>query len=56
LTGSVFTPINKFKQLPELLKDKKEELTAYMNIKNLSGKSDADYIKLVAYYNSLLKK
>lgn len=51
--NSVFTRIKKIKDIPELLKDKKDELNKYISSKNLSGKSDLEYAELVYYYNSL---
>jgi hypothetical protein len=56
LINSVFTPLKKIKQLPEMLQDKKAELMNYINSKNLTGKSDKEYLELVTYYNSLVLK
>lgn len=56
MTQAVFTQIKKIKQLPELLQDKKEQLIAFINLKNLSGKTDEDYALVIAYYNSLYTK
>lgn len=56
LINSIFTPIKKIKQLPEMLQDKKTELTEYINSKNLTGKSDKDYVELIAYYNRMVAK
>jgi len=56
MVNSVFIAIKKFKELPDLLKDKKNELKAYITSKNLSGKSDADYLALISYYNGLVAK
>jgi len=56
MVKSVLNPIKKIKELPDLLNDKKEELKAYLSTKNLSGRSDADYIALITYYNSLFLK
>ena len=53
LADSVFSPIKKFKALPGMLKNKKDELSQYISSKNLTGKTDADYVDLVAYYYSL---
>ncbi len=55
-TNTVFTPVKKFKALPDMLQDKKTELQEYINLNSLTGKSDKDYLVLVAYYNSLVKK
>lgn len=56
LEETVLTPVKKFKDLPNMVKDKKEELRAYIGTKNLSGRSDADYADLISYYNSLVEK
>lgn len=56
LINTVFTPVKKIKQLPDMLQDKKAELLEYINSKNLTGKTDKDYMELVAYYNGLVKK
>lgn len=56
LINAVFKPVKKIKQLPEMLQDKNAELTEYIKSKSLTGKSDKDYIELVAYYNSLFVK
>lgn len=55
-TNSVFTPVKKIKALPDMMQDKKTELQEYINLHGLTGKSDKDYITLVAYYNSLVAK
>jgi len=50
------TGIEKFKKLnalPGLLPDKKEQLKAFISDNKLNGKNDADFIALVAHYNSL---
>ena len=51
--NSVFTRIKKIKDIPDLLKDKKDELNKYISSKNLPGKSDSEYADLIDYYNSL---
>lgn len=56
IVNSVVTRIKKFKDLPDLLKDKKNELSNYINNKNLSGKLDTDYSALISYYNNLTAK
>jgi len=55
-TNGVFTNIKKIKFLPDMLQDKKPELLQYISSNNFSGRSDADYISVIAYYNSLVKK
>ncbi|MBL7703425.1 MAG: hypothetical protein JNM14_14335 [Ferruginibacter sp.] len=56
LLNSVLTPIKKIKALPDLLADKKVQLQEYISLNSLTGKSDKDYLMLVAYYNSLAAK
>jgi len=56
MINAVFTPVKKLKEIPDLLPDKKEELKAFINLKNLSGRNDADFSTLVSYYNSLVGK
>jgi hypothetical protein len=56
LINSLFIPVNKIKQLPDMLQDKKNELLEYITSKHLTGKTDKDYVELVAYYNGLFKK
>jgi hypothetical protein len=53
---SSLTLIKKIKEIPDLLKDKKDELVKYISSHKLSGKTDEDYIELVTYYNTLLSK
>lgn len=53
LEEAVLTPVKKFKDLPALVKDKKNELKAYIGTRGLSGRSDTDYADLISYYNSL---
>jgi hypothetical protein len=52
--SSVLNRVKKFKDLSDLLKDKKDELNKYISSKKLTGKTDQDYIDLVTYYNKLL--
>jgi len=56
IVNSVFTPVKKFKSLPDILQDKKAELQEYINLNSLTGKSDKDYSAVVAYYNNLVAK
>lgn len=51
--NAVFTRIKKLKEIPALLNEKEAELNKHISSKNISGRSDADYINLVDYYNSL---
>jgi hypothetical protein len=53
LVDSVFTPVKKIKAVADILQDKKAELLEYINLNILNGKSDKDYLALVAYYNKL---
>jgi hypothetical protein len=48
-----FIQVKKFKELPDVLSDKKEEITQYIKANNLSGKTDDDYRSVVNYYNGL---
>ncbi len=56
LEDGILTPVRKLKDLPGLVKDKKDELKAYIGTKNLSGRSDTDYAELISYYNGLTGK
>jgi hypothetical protein len=56
LINTVFTQVKKIKLLPDMLQHKRTELLEYINSNNLTGKSDKDYLALVGYYNSLVKK
>ena len=48
-----FILVKKFKEIPEVLRDKKDEVTKYIGANNLSGKTDDDYRAVFNYYNSL---
>lgn len=56
LINAVFTQVKKLKLLPDMLQHKKTELLEYMNVHNLTGKSEKDYLALITYYNSLVTK
>ena len=56
LINTVFTQVKKLKSIPDMLQHKKTELLEYINVNNLTGKSDKDYLALIAYYNSLVAK
>jgi len=45
--------IKKFKEIPDVLSDKKDELSKYIKTNNLSGKTDDDYRIVFNYYNGL---
>lgn len=53
LINAVFTQVKKIKQLPDMLQNKKAELTEFINSKGLTGKTDADYMAVISYYNRL---
>lgn len=56
LINSIFTQVKKLKSLPDMLQNKKTELLEYISTNSLTDKSDKDYLALVGYYNSLVKK
>lgn len=49
---SIF-PVKKWKSLPDILSDRKKEITDFIRQHELTGKSEADYINVVDYYNGL---
>jgi len=51
--GEDLKEIKKFKDLPDLLNGKKEEVSTYIKDKRLSGKKDDDYRDVVNYFNGL---
>jgi len=53
LSDGNFVQVKKFKDLPDVLSDKKEEVSKYIKTNNLSGKSDDDYRVVFNYYNGL---
>lgn len=54
--NTLFTQVKNIKSIPDMLQSKKPELLAYISDKNLTGKTDADYIELLKYYNKLIKE
>jgi hypothetical protein len=48
-----FTEIKKIKEIAGILIDKKDEITQYIKSNNLPGKTDADFISLINYYDQL---
>ncbi len=48
-----FIPVKKFKEIPGILSDKKDEVNKYIGANNLSGKTDDDYRAVFSYYNGL---
>ena len=53
LQGTRLYKVAGFRELRNVLADRKAEVDAYMNKQQLSWKNEADIIDLVAYYNSL---
>ena len=53
LYNGVFIQVKKFKELPDVLSEKKDEITQYIKANNLSGKTDDDYSSVFNYYNGL---
>ncbi|MEI9944885.1 MAG: hypothetical protein WDN26_11770 [Chitinophagaceae bacterium] len=53
---SDYTRIKKVKDIPDLLKSKKEEVKAYIKSNGLSGQSETDFSKTIIFYNSLFAK
>jgi hypothetical protein len=54
--NSVFTRVKKIKDIPQFLPDKKEEMTKYINSKNLNSKSDSDFANVLDHYNGIASK
>jgi hypothetical protein len=48
-----FTEIKKIRDLPDLLPDKKLQISEYLKNNNISGKTDSDFENVVTYFNSL---
>jgi len=48
-----FIQIKKFKDIPDILSDKKEEVAKHIKTNNLSGKTDDDYRAVFDFYNGL---
>ncbi len=53
LLGGQWEKINKIKNLPAILSDKKNEVQEYINSKGLSGYKQEDVESVIKYYNSL---
>lgn len=53
LVNGDFREIKKFKDIPGMLSDKKDQLSQYIKTNNLSGKTDDDFMKLINYFNGL---
>jgi hypothetical protein len=48
-----FIQIKKFKEIPEILADKKDEVSKYIKANDLSGKTDDEYRNVFDFYNGL---
>jgi hypothetical protein len=48
-----FMQVKKFKEIPDVLSDKKNEVSQYIKSNNLPGKTDDDYRTVFNYYNGL---
>ena len=53
LLGGQWKKINKIKDIPSVLGDKKTEVQQYINSKSLSGSKQEDLESVINYYNSL---
>ena len=53
LYKGVLNPIKKIKDLPDVLTDKKKELSQYLSTHKLSEKNDNDFEEVLQYYSSL---
>jgi hypothetical protein len=53
--NNAFTPVKRVKDLPTILGAKKTELNNFISSRELSGKSESDFISVVEYFNSLVK-
>ena len=47
--------IKKFRDLPDILTDKKTEVQYFINANKLTGKGDEDYNMVVTYYNDMFQ-
>ena len=53
LNKGVFKEVKKFKGLPDFFQEKKDLITTFIKNKNLSGKTDADFVSVINYVNGL---
>jgi len=53
LYGGNFIQVKKFKDLPDILSDKKDEVSNYIKTTDLAGKTEDDYKVVFNYYNGL---
>jgi hypothetical protein len=51
-----FAEIKKMKDLPDIFKDRKEQLVKYIKDNKLTGKTDEDYTVIVNFYIELIKQ
>ena len=51
-----FAEIKKMKDLPDIFKDRKEQLVKYIKDNKLTGKTDEDYSVIVNFYIELIKQ
>jgi hypothetical protein len=51
--GGEFRVVYKIDELPDLFKDKKEQVSQYIHTNHLKGRSADDFTQVVKYYNSL---
>ncbi|HEY6505893.1 MAG TPA: hypothetical protein VIZ28_18090 [Chitinophagaceae bacterium] len=56
LTDATYTRVKKLKEIPDVLFRKANDLNKYISSKKLSGKSEQDFIDVVAEYNTLIQK
>jgi hypothetical protein len=52
---NILIPVKKLKDVPEILRNKEQELLKYMEQQNLNKLSDENMEKLISYYNSLVQ-
>jgi len=55
LLGDQWKKINKIKELPSVLSDKKNEVQEFINTKGLSGYKQGDVEAVILYYNGLFE-
>ena len=53
LNNGSMVRIKKWKEITDVLNDKKAQLEKYISENNLAGKKDDDYIRVITYYNIL---
>lgn len=55
LYNNQFIRIKKFRELPEILNDKKADVQSFIASKKLTGKSDEDFNMVISYYNDMFQ-